>query len=47
MFDLECVKFVMPFRVKWRCRVGSCIYVLFREEGGAGNIILEIISIYK
>lgn len=38
---------MMPFRIKWRCKVGSCIHVWFRDEGGAGSKILEIISIYK
>ena len=47
MSDLGCVKFVMPFGVKWRRRVGICIQVGCKEEDGPGNIILEIITIYK
>lgn len=37
MFGFEYVKFVMPFRTEWRCRLGSCAYVEFRVEvGGLG-----------
>ena len=47
MSDLGWFKFVMSFGVKWSCRVEICIYIWFRDEDGAGNIILEIISIHK